>query len=342
MLFLFLLAVQDIRIYNDGGEWSAGTLSLWQQACQRVLQHPFSVTGIEASEVIEGTWKNSTALLILPGGADKVYHAQLQGEGNRQIRDYVEHGGKVLGVCAGAYYCAKSIQFEGANPQQFPITEDRELGFFSGTACGPLIPYTKGTRNGAIIFDVNVCDRSFPSYYNGGCYFPYDPMHTSCEWLASADFEDQQRWVIVGMQVGSGYVIASGVHPEMCSTDLSGDTDLAETLCSKEMTQGCYALLRMILTRFGFACVTHVPIPEQIFQTTLSNEITEIFSPIPGKVESILAGKGDKVIAGQGLGVIGAMKMQHIIKATHAGIIEFAAQVGETVSSKDIIFTVKT
>lgn len=232
MIFLFLLAGQNIRVYNDGGQRSAGELILWQQGCQQVLSSHCSVTSIEVNEICAGTWKGTTSLLIFPGGADKIYHAQLQGEGNRQIREYVENGGKILGICAGAYYLAAKIQFKGANPQQFPITEDRELGFFPGTACGPLIPYVSGSSIGAAIFNVYGPNRtSFHAFYKGGCYFPYNPTYTDCEWIASVDFSGEKKWMIVGMQVKKGYVIASGVHPEVCPTYYPIiRTDLAEVL----------------------------------------------------------------------------------------------------------------
>jgi glutamine amidotransferase-like uncharacterized protein len=302
------------------------------------------VTGIKASEVIAGTWKETTALLIIPGGADKVYHAQLQGEGNRQIRNYVEQGGKVLGVCAGAYYCAKDIQFGNAESQAFPIIENRELGFFPGTASGPIIPYTPGTQDlvySATIFDIHGRDGNvYHALYNGGCYFPYVPTYTNCEWISSINHEGE-KWVIVGMHVGKGYVIASGIHPEVCSTYYSTtNPGLAEILRSKEITQGCYALLRMIFTRFGFACISHVPTPEQTPKTRSSGGVSQIFSS-PGAVQKVLVKIGDKVAGEQVVAIIDAMKMEHVIKAPHPGIIEFVAQIGQMLSEQDVVCEIK-
>lgn len=345
MIFLFLLAVQNIRVYNDGGQRFANELILWRHGCQQVLSGPCSVTSIEASDIRAGMWKDSTALLIFPGGADKVYHTQLQGDGNRQILEYVEGGGRVLGVCAGAYYFAKKIHFEGA-PQQFPITEDRELGFFPGTACGPLIPYVSGSSTGAAIFHVHSPDSAFHAFYKGGCYFPYNPTYENCEWIAWVTHDGEKKYMVVGMQVKKGYVIASGVHPEVCPTYYPIiRADLAEVLGELkeiETKQGCYALLRMILARFGFACVSHVPTPEQAPQTRSAEGITHIFWGCPGILTKIFVKPGDKLQERQVIATVESMKMIIPIHSSCVGTVTFAEKVGTTLSADSVIVSVKT
>ncbi len=334
MIFLVLWAVQTIRVYDDRGQWSASTIGLWQRACKCVLVNPITVTGITADEIKAGEWKISTSLLIIPGGADCVYHQQLSGEGNRQIRAYVEAGGKILGVCAGAYYCGKSISFKG-DKQEFPIVEQRELGFFPGIPQGPLIPYVVDTRKGAAIFDISCNDGHYPSYYNGGCYFPYDTK-ISCEWIGRYPMSaGESKWAIVGMQIGKGYVIASGVHPEMCSAELSGDPDLYSTLESKEKLIGPYALLRVVFKKLGFICKNSVHNQEQrqvVCQD--ENNHTHVLASIPGVFTPQVA-VGQKINAGDVIGIIESMKMVYSIKAPVDGIVIYIKEAG-TVNAQDV------
>ncbi|EFJ50700.1 hypothetical protein VOLCADRAFT_88490 [Volvox carteri f. nagariensis] len=74
----------------------------------------------------------------MPGGADLPYCKHLNGHGNRLLRDYVAGGGSYLGICAGAYYACRRVEFEVGGPLE--VVGDRELCFFPGAARGPAYP----------------------------------------------------------------------------------------------------------------------------------------------------------------------------------------------------------
>ena len=92
---------EKIAIYRGEGAWYQGVIA----------GRPLS-----AQQVIEGGWEEETDLFIMPGGRDRLYHAALLGAGNLKIRSFVERGGTYLGLCAGAYYGCRSIEFEKGFP----------------------------------------------------------------------------------------------------------------------------------------------------------------------------------------------------------------------------------
>ena len=70
--------------------------------------------------------------------------------------------------------------------------------------------------------------------------------------------------------------------------------------------------------------------------------VSEMRSPMPGKIVRLLMAEGDEVAAGQGIVVMEAMKMQNEIKASLAGRIRKIGVVeGETVGPGHLIAVVE-
>ena len=70
------------------------------------------VRDIKADKIILGEWISDSVLLVMPGGADLPYCHKLDGVGNNQIKKYVAGGGSYLGICAGAYYACRNVEFD--------------------------------------------------------------------------------------------------------------------------------------------------------------------------------------------------------------------------------------
>ena len=94
---------------------------------------------INKTGLIDESWEDQAAALIIPGGRDMPYHERLQGIPNARIKSYVMNGGSYLGICAGAYYGASSIEFDIGHPLE--VIAKRELHFFPGIARGPAYGY---------------------------------------------------------------------------------------------------------------------------------------------------------------------------------------------------------
>lgn len=170
-------------------------------------------TRITADSIAKGGLKNFS-WLIMPGGRDRPYHAALQGAGNAQIRAFVEDGGTYLGICAGAYYGCRKVEFDKGFPLE--VCEDRELAFFSGTAVGPA--YGKGTfeyesEKGARMAKLGTANGMIQIYYNGGCYFEGDFSHVKI--LARYLDLPGHPPAIIECPVDKGRAILSGVHLEL-------------------------------------------------------------------------------------------------------------------------------
>lgn len=257
----------NIRLYTCHSEWQEYTYRIWEKVFTSILQNQqYSFSLIDAEEIHKNDWQANTDLLILPGGADRIYHQQLKGKGNEAIKDYIAQGGKLLGICAGAYYCANDIEFLNGEEK---IVEERELRFFNGTAKGPLLPYKYNTKDGAAVFDLFFpsLNQNIKAYYNGGCYFPTINA-SNITWLARypqlQNQENIERWAIIRIQIGLGTVVLSGVHFEMDSSDSAGYPQFEKPLKEEEAALGAYYLVRMVLEK-----------DLRLFDTTQEKDIVE-------------------------------------------------------------------
>lgn len=202
--------VKPVAIYADEGTSQVGVMSL-QLAVTQHLQYPSML--VSAENILQNCL-DDTSLFIMPGGADMPYCHKLNGEGNNLIRQFVKQGGIYLGICAGAYYACKEIEFKG---EEYSVFGQRELAFFDGLAKGCLPQFTGGKRynehpssKAMIPIQFSNHQQSF-LYYHGGCTFL--PNSTAC-YQTVAKYPDNTPAIISG-HYGKGYYFLSGVHFEL-------------------------------------------------------------------------------------------------------------------------------
>lgn len=249
-------------MYTDGGIGAAEscvhmTLASLQQVVSSLNHSPepsrpprqrwrYIVERTTAEELLTRDWMESCGLVVMPGGRDLPYVAKLHGKGNERIRDFVSGGGGYLGLCAGGYYGASSINFAPGNPQ-LEVVGPRELGFFPGVAEGPTFPgfqydSNAGARAAVISLtaegmrimgspeDERGRDGSLPAYYNGGCYFTLKSEPQSLEESEASNGTFSRNpfnvlatyspeppslpWGVVACRVGRGRAVLSGLHLE--------------------------------------------------------------------------------------------------------------------------------
>ena len=220
-----------IKIYHDEGIAPSTQYSLLRSFSS------YNIQTINAKQVCNTMWEESTELLIIAGGRDVLYHRKLQGKGNRKIRQFVENGGSYLGICAGGYYGASSIEFDKGYPLE--VLEKRELGFFPYTATGPAFggnTYCYDSQSGARASLIRFGSIDAHIYYNGGCYFFMPHSHPDIRILAM--YQELSQPAIIACKVGRGSAILSGVHFEVAHDDLpSSDYHLEKIiplLCESE------------------------------------------------------------------------------------------------------------
>lgn len=158
---------QNIVIYRDEGVGEFGL------QCLAEFFRDHDVWFCTAESVIDGRVLDMADLFVMPGGADLPYCKKLNGAGNENLRAYVEEGGLYLGICAGAYYACRAIEYHKGRADE--ICQKRELSLIDGTAVGSLpelAPFYDQTLNSAAILTLALDDgRAARALYHGGCTF---------------------------------------------------------------------------------------------------------------------------------------------------------------------------
>lgn len=241
----------EILVYTDGGVGASSKCvamtiaSLKKAVSELELSH--AVRSTDSTELLGSKWSASCQLLVMPGGRDLPYCKELDGEGNKHIRAFVEGGGSYLGICAGAYYGSAYVEFARDDPEM-EIVGPRELAFFPVTSIGPVFPgFSYITNAGAHVAGVSVTNagaavlgtgdnKNTSLFYNGGCYFeqrqqqgvangypskitlPYNILATytgNCEPRPlNTTSSISGHPAIIGGHVGSGKVVLTGLHFE--------------------------------------------------------------------------------------------------------------------------------
>mmetsp|Transcript_32468 Transcript_32468/g.47696 ORF Transcript_32468/g.47696 Transcript_32468/m.47696 type:complete len:263 (-) Transcript_32468:29-817(-) len=197
-----------------------------------LLQQDITVTTIDHKQLIHDSWEEDTRLLVFPGGRDIPYDRRLRGEGTAKIRNFVQSGGKFLGICAGAYFASKEVIFEKDTPMQ--VHETRDLEFFPGAAIGTIysnLQFVYGSETGAHASEISTTtttkatkekekSENLHVYYNGGCVFHQAESFPSVTVLSRYQDVENQPPAIINCKVGQGNAILSGVHFEVSPQSL--------------------------------------------------------------------------------------------------------------------------
>jgi len=235
-----------IKVYNGFGATKIGA---------SVILNRFKKYGYDASFINEDDIKNNNALadpalqLIVFGGQSVTQFKQALGEeGSQAIQSYVQQGGKYLGICAGGYFGAEDIDFEGQDffTKHTYQKQTKGLGFFNGLARGSLLEilpwrYTGATDSAKVINLKDETGKAFRSlYWGGGAFIPQEssPDLTPIAFYQAEDGNE----ITIGVQcsVGDkgGQATLLGYHPEISTFDLS---QWLTTGHSAEYTGGTYA-----------------------------------------------------------------------------------------------------
>ena len=200
-----------ILVYMDKGCFDTSSLVL-------SLKNYFpnkSIETINSSEIISGKGLDSSVLaLFIPGGKADCYFEKLGEIGNSNIRNYVINGGIYFGICAGAYYACKNVEFEPDIPES-KISAKYKLDLINGTAFGSLYkdfgidPCAHRPESSAIIKIKNKFS-TYSALYHGG---PFFETKDSCQILGYY-IKNIKKPAIIMKKYGKGKVFVSGVHFE--------------------------------------------------------------------------------------------------------------------------------
>lgn len=258
--------LKRILIYNGAGTSVSSLEGIINTLQQLRVEHNISLVN---SEIIKRKkWIQKTALLIMPGGVATPYMQSLEGEGNRNIREYVFGGGKYLGICAGAYYASSQVEYAIGNVQE-QVVGERELKFFPGKSSGPLFPcddpsIPKYDRAKAVSLTWRADDflrqnKSVDIFYNGGGSFEdienFPNVEVLAYYCAKKYSALRSRAAIIECSVGKGKATLSGVHVEWSHKEVLSISDSLIKLKSdlEISNEDRLYLARYLFDRLGIA-----------------------------------------------------------------------------------------
>lgn len=205
-------------LYADTG---AGEFSLL--AARRYFARFGRVETVLADDIRRGSCLKDAYALIMPGGADTPYCRKLDGQGNENIRAFVQVGGLYIGICAGAYYACRAIEYHKGRFDE--ICADRALNLYNAVAIGSLpeiAPYYDDTLTTAAVTPLSgQDDASYAAYYFGGCTFQPDDQEDAHILARYAALPETPPAIIL-KSFGKGRALLSGVHFEVMPDMLSG------------------------------------------------------------------------------------------------------------------------
>ncbi len=220
-----LLAVTgaQIAVYNGPGAWAEGIQSFEKFCDWKGITHE-QVTPLDVNSVV---LKDYYQGIFMPGGDAYYYKLAIDSTGLQNIRDLVNEGGFYMGMCAGSYFAADSIEWEGG-------IYDYQLELFNGFARGaidtiapwPDYVMTDVTMNMNNPINVYSGGRETILYYGGPVYEPKpgQNMDTLATWDSWYDLP-----AIINFTYGNGRVFFSGPHPETEEDSQRDGNDFADS-----------------------------------------------------------------------------------------------------------------
>ena len=106
-------SAHQVLVYSGPGV-SALSLSHTVLTLSLLLLPHYTVQPASPQLLATEPWEPSCALLVIPGGRDLPFVDELsvKTKVTRRIKEYVEEGGRYLGICAGAYFGAEEVRFD--------------------------------------------------------------------------------------------------------------------------------------------------------------------------------------------------------------------------------------
>ncbi|KAF8579829.1 class II aaRS and biotin synthetase [Ramaria rubella] len=286
----------NVLVYNGSGV-SQTSLSHTLTSLKALLLPHFAVQTITAAALASQPWPSSCALLVIPGGRDLPYVTSLA-PATRTIKSYVENGGAFLGICAGAYYASKRVEWETGT--KLEVSGDRPLGFFDGVCRGSVYPgFAYESESGAravAVEDVEEDEIMHGMYYNGGGEFVGVEFSSATTILAKyVGDEGDGKIAAIHCHVGKGSAILWGTHPEYPLTNeplLSALARRNPPFTSQELRtneERRWKFMRKTLSSLGLHLPRHNDDFNKSVLSPLPQFLTSSVSSLPSHIYDLLA-----------------------------------------------------
>jgi len=211
-----------ITLYHDEGVWLDGLIA---------TEHMLDWMGLNWREVnadeLNEHGLSGFRVFWLPGGWAPDYLEKIHAPGREAILKLVRKGGAYVGVCAGAYYAAQIVVWEGES-HPYP------LGLFRGRVVGPeIFPWP---RYGMVELEltehpINIgTQEEWVLLYGGGHFEPAASQGQEQEVEVLARYKETGQPAAIAFSYGQGRVLLIGVHPEIEEDDTRDGTYFAQHL----------------------------------------------------------------------------------------------------------------
>ncbi|KAI9015180.1 biotin-protein ligase [Gaertneriomyces semiglobifer] len=294
----------NVLVYTGPGT-SPGAIHHTFLTLRSHLSSSYDVIPVTADTLSNEPWEETTALLVIPGGRDLPYVQNLSPATTHLIDNYVRNGGRYLGICAGAYFACRRVEFEKGRTS-YEVIGDRELGFWPGSGVGSVGKgFVYGTEKGTEALKISIGNQlqgvegmELDVYVNGGPWFDVvagDQMKPNLDVLAwyqnlpwPGKAPEVPKPAIVECRIGNGVAVLTGPHVEYSAAAMNhSDPDLAPiipVLTASEADR--VKLVKSILGRLGLR-VNDEQESAAVTQETLSPKLSELVLCGPGTDELI-------------------------------------------------------
>lgn len=258
-------AAMRVLIYKDYGSSLKSVDQLYKCLSELTKERKdYEIEFIGGDEIQNGKLAEKDAnesCLCIGGGFDLGYMQSIGQNGCKNIREFVEAGGRYVGICAGAYFASNYIAFDMNGPLE--VKGERWLRFFNGNAIGPVnrnFCYNSHDLSARAVRLNLLADNSVRYVHlDGGCYFqeinkssyPVDIIGQYCvskeeERESALDGSADKAIAVLETKIGSGVCLLSGIHFEFNPSDfhLQGE---AQNKLEQEFKN--YELARRLFSR---------------------------------------------------------------------------------------------
>ena len=255
----------NVLVYNGPGV-SQTSLSSTLSSLRVLLSSNYTIQTISPKSLTSEPWTSNCALLVIPGGRDLPYVSSLKAA-NDHITTYVKNGGAFLGLCAGAYYACRRVEWETGTEKE--VSGDRPLRFFNNVCRGCVYSgFEYESESGAKAVTLSIEEKGEQVsgiYYNGGGEF-IDAENTPGARVLARYTEDDGKDKVAGVacKVGLGIAVLWSVHPEYSLTlepALSAITRTRPELLNQlpQLEEHRWSLMRETLQILGLHTTTIDP-----------------------------------------------------------------------------------
>lgn len=189
-----------------------GTGDPTREAIQAFLSaRGFAWEAVSAADITPARLGAASAFYV-PGGWAWPYVRDVVPESKAALRRFVAAGGSYIGVCAGSYFAADVIRWQGR------IVE-YDLDLFAGTASGPIdaIQPWKSWRMTELTLEgghpVNAAEARLSALYWGGPAYRPHPWNRQAAVLARYALTGEPA--AIAQPYGRGNVLLMGCHVEL-------------------------------------------------------------------------------------------------------------------------------